>query len=299
MPKYTIKELEQITGIKAHTIRIWEQRYNILNPTRTKTNIRYYTNNDLKKVLNIAFLKENGIKISKIAKLSDDEISTQVLKFSNVKCDSTNIINTLTTTLVDMDEEQFEKTINTCILRHGFEDCVVKVLYPFLRRIGIMWMAGSINPAQEHFMTNLIRQKLIVAVDGHINPSGKGVKKYLLFCPEGEQHELNLLFSAYILKSRHNRVIYLGCSVPENDLRGVCDIHSPEFMVCSITTTPCAEDIQSYINKLSVQFPDVKIIYLGINIEKANVNVPDNSFVFNNVDEFLSFVEKNKSDSDL
>ncbi|MEM6347663.1 MAG: MerR family transcriptional regulator, partial [Bacteroidota bacterium] len=210
MGTYSIKDLEQLSGIKAHTLRVWEQRYGIIQPSRTPTKIRYYDDADLRLVLNISFLNRNGHKISKIAKMTGDEIQNTVMRISDSNLEFPNQVNALVIAMVNLDEERFEKIISTNTLQFGFENTMLHIIYPFLERIGILWQTGSINPAHEHFMSNLIRQKLIVAIDGQIRSQNPNASKYLLFLPEGEQHELSLLFSAYIIKSRHNKVIYLG-----------------------------------------------------------------------------------------
>jgi len=163
---YSIKDLEHLTGIKAHTIRIWEQRYDILSPKRTDTNIRYYDSTDLKHMLNIALLNNNGYKISKIAKMSQEEVFEAVLQTIDKNNNYSDQINALTVAMIDLNEAQFEKIMSTNILQIGFEDTMLNIIYPFLTKIGFLWQIDSINPAQEHFMTNLIRQKLIVAIDG-------------------------------------------------------------------------------------------------------------------------------------
>ncbi|MFY7911452.1 MAG: MerR family transcriptional regulator, partial [Emticicia sp.] len=163
MSNYSIKDLEQLSGIKAHTLRIWEQRYNIINPKRTDTNIRTYDDNDLKLVLNIALLKDHDYKISEIAKLSLEELSKEVLAISDKQLNYPDQIHALTIAMIDIDEERFEKIMSTNILQFGFENTMINIIYPFLSRIGTLWVTGSIGPAQEHFITNLIRQKIIVA----------------------------------------------------------------------------------------------------------------------------------------
>ena len=161
---YSIKDLEHLSGIKAHTIRIWEQRYRLFTPQRTDTNIRYYTDRDLKLLLNVSLLKDNGFKISKIADMPYDEIVKEVAGISDRFGDDEQIA-TLTLAMIDMDEVRFEKVMANNILKRGFENTMKKLIFPFLHRIGVLWMTGSIVPAQEHFISNLIRQKIVTAID--------------------------------------------------------------------------------------------------------------------------------------
>jgi MerR family transcriptional regulator, light-induced transcriptional regulator len=184
MSTYSIKDLEQLSGIKAHTLRIWEQRYDILKPDRTDTNIRTYDDQDLKLVLNISLLKDHGHKISEISKMSAEELSKEVLLISNKQLNYPDQIHALTISMLDLDEERFEKIISTNTLQFGFENMMINIIYPFLNRIGTLWITGSIGPAQEHFISNLIRQKLIVAIDGQLPSLRPGAKKYLLYLPQ-------------------------------------------------------------------------------------------------------------------
>ena len=186
MGKYSIKELEQLSGIKAHTIRIWEKRHKIITPSRTSTNIRYYSDDDLKKIINVSLLNNSGIKISKIADMTLEDMYSRVMEISELKNDAAIHIDQLVVAMIDMEEEAFEKTLSNLILRHGFEKTITEIVYPFLEKIGILWQTQNITPAQEHFITNLIRQKMIVAIDGLPIPP-KTSRKVLLFLPEGEK----------------------------------------------------------------------------------------------------------------
>jgi len=241
--RYSIRDLEQLSGIKAHTLRVWEQRYNIIQPKRTATNIRYYDDSDLKLILNISFLNRNGYKISHISNMELEEISQTVIKISDSNLEFPNQVNALVIAMVNLDEERFEKIISTNTLQFSFEQTMLNIVNPFLRQIGILWQTGNINPAHEHFISNLIRQKLIVAIDGQIGPINPHAKKYVLFFPEGELHELTLLFSAYIIKSRHNKAIYLGQSLPIKDLTQIVESFQPDYILTIITSSPSREDV--------------------------------------------------------
>ena len=210
MARYSIKDLEHLSGIKAHTLRIWEQRYSLINPKRTETNIRYYDQEDLKLVLNVSLLKENGYKISKIAEMEPVQLREAVITVAEKTTSFADQIYALTLSMIDMDEQRFEKIISSNTLKLGFERTMLNIIYPFLSKIGIMWTTDAINPAQEHFMSHLIRQKLIVAIDGQIPNYSKSATKYMLFLPETELQESSLLFASFLIQSRHQRVIYLG-----------------------------------------------------------------------------------------
>ncbi|HEU5145214.1 MAG TPA: MerR family transcriptional regulator, partial [Chryseosolibacter sp.] len=199
MAKYSIKELEHLSGIKAHTIRIWEKRYSLIRPQRTETNIRFYADNDLKKIINVSLLNAHGFKISKIAEMSDREIAQQVLKLSETDNNHSIHINQLVAAMVHLDEEKFESTLSGFFMRYNFEQTLTQIVYPFLEKTGILWQTGNVSPAQEHFISNLIRQKVIVGIDGLPLKAGSR-KTALLFLPEHELHEIGLLFCHYLLR---------------------------------------------------------------------------------------------------
>lgn len=294
MGKYSIKDLEQLSGIKAHTLRVWEQRYNIIAPKRTHTNIRYYDDADLQLILNISFLNRNGEKISRIARMSSQEISQLVRKISDSNLEYPNQVNALVIAMVNLDEDRFEKIISTNTLQFGFEATMLNIVYPFLAQIGIMWQTGSVNPAHEHFITNLIRQKLIVAIDGQSGPVNPYAKKWALYLPEGELHELTMLFSAYIIKSRHNKVIYLGQSLPLRDLGTMCDVYKPDFILTVITSYPTRDELQPYLLELKRKAgPACEIVISGHQPLSNRERVPDCVNLLESIPDLISYVEAN------
>ncbi len=274
MSTYSIKDFEQLSGIKAHTLRIWEQRYNLLQPKRTDTNIRYYDDDDLKLILNVALLNDNGVKISKIASMSSIELREEVMKLTDRSLTHDDQIHALTICMIEMDEERFDKILSTNILKLGFEQTMLNVIYPFMSKIVILWQTGAINPAQEHFMSNLVRQKLIVAIDGQVQKQGG--KKFLLFLPEGEHHEISILFASYLIKFKGHKVIYLGQSTPNEDLLSVYKLHQPEYLFTAITTSPSSEYIQDYIQALSERFTSAHILVTGYQVLGQDLSFPAN-----------------------
>jgi DNA-binding transcriptional MerR regulator len=271
---YSIKDLEQLSGIKAHTLRIWEQRYNLLSPKRTDTNIRFYDDEDLKLILNVAMLNSHGIKISKIAAMNGSEISEEIIRLTDQSVDYNDQIQALTICMIEMDEERFEKILSTNIIKLGFEDTLLKVVYPFLTKIGILWLTGAISPAQEHFISNLIRQKLIVAIDGEVgNSQGK---TFMLFLPEGELHEISLLFSSYLIKKHGHRVIYLGQNTPTADLISVYKLQKPDFLLTVITSSPTGEKVQGYLDMLGSEFSNSKVFVSGLQATEQALSIPSN-----------------------
>ncbi|NJN24853.1 MAG: MerR family transcriptional regulator [Cyclobacteriaceae bacterium] len=290
MSYYSIKEIEQLSGIKAHTLRIWEQRYNFIKPKRTDTNIRYYDDTDLKHVLNIALLKENGHKISRICTMHEEDLQQEVLKLMESKIGFPEQIQGLTLAMLELDEERFEKLLSTNILQIGFERTMLNLIYPFFQKIGILWQTGAITPAQEHFISNLVRQKIIVAIDGQALVS-EPHKKYLLYLPENELHEMSLLFSSYIIKSRKNRVIYIGQNVPHNDLVTIYKDHNPDYILTVLTTSPPLSEVQEYIYQLSGSFKNAKILLSGHQVVGQDMNIPKNMVLLNRLQDLIDFVE--------
>lgn len=290
MSTYSIKDLEQLSGIKAHTLRVWEQRYNLLSPKRTDTNIRFYDDDDLKLILNVALLNDNGFKISKIASMDMPELRDEVMKLTERSLTHDDQIHALTISMIEMDEERFDKILSSNILKLGFEQTMLNIIYPFMSKIGMLWQTGAINPAQEHFISNLVRQKLIVAIDGQV-VKGSG-KKFLLFLPEGELHEISLLFATYIIKNKGHRVIYLGQNTPKADLFSVYKLHKPEYLLTIITNSPSAEFVQEYIDSLSEQFQNTSILISGYQTIGQDLELPSNVSQFNYIKDIKDLMEE-------
>ena len=284
--KYNIKDLAVLSGIKAHTLRIWEQRYGILEPQRTETNIRLYSNEDLKRILNVSTLNKHGIKISKIALLKESEINDAVKKISFEAKDSTDLIDSLIVAMVDLDEELFSRVVSLNTLKEGFELTVTNVIFPFLHKTGVMWQTGAINPAQEHFITNLIRQKLVSAIDTIKAPDTKTAKKIMFYLPEGELHEISLLLYAYMAKSRGYTSVYLGQSVPFNDLIKVNTITNAQSIV-TVFTQPLKDILlKDYIEQLAKNFAKQNIFVSGYQIISSELKLPKNVIAFKTPSDF-------------
>ncbi|GGZ20889.1 MerR family transcriptional regulator [Echinicola pacifica] len=294
MSNYSIKDLEHLSGIKAHTIRIWEQRYNLVEPKRTSTNIRYYDDADLKLILNVALLNNNGTKISKIVKMSEEEIRDQVIALTEGTMAFEDQIHALTVAMIEIDEENFDRILTINQRSIGFDETMLQVIYPFLAKIGLLWQIGSINPAQEHFISNLIRQKLIVAIDKYVYQGGG--KKFILFLPEGELHEISLLFASYILKREGHKVIYLGQSTPKKDLLEVYNYHRPQYLITVSTTAPDLESLQEYMDDLGRIFKESKIIISGYQVMRASLEFPKNISKLDHISDIKGFVDSLDND---
>lgn len=250
MGQFSISDLEQLSGIKAHTIRVWEQRYGILRPVRTATNIRTYCDDDLRRLLNVATLCDRGYRISKVAQLSEQELAEAVISYNDDNHSYCQRVNGLLAAMLVMDECQLVGQLNQAIEQSGFEEAILRVAYPFLQRIGIMWQAGTVNPAQEHLVTNLLRQKIIAATDALPPVQPATARRWVLFLPEREMHELALLFMNYALRARRHHVLYLGQNLPVAELEAVCAAYEPHDLLTVMTTVPERDEVAGFVRQL-------------------------------------------------
>ena len=211
---YSIKDLERLSGIKAHTIRIWEQRHHIITPQRTDTNIRFYEDKDLKKLLNVSFLVQEGVKISKVANLNDEELSQMVQAHAHFTENYTVEINALKMAMFEYDDDAFHKAFSDSLAQYGEEETFTHVIGGFISQLGLLWQTNTVNLTHEHFVSNLIKQKIFAAIDRLPESKKEDVKTYLLYLPGKELHEIGLLYLAYLLKKRGRRIISMGQNTP-------------------------------------------------------------------------------------
>ena len=292
MGKYSIKDIEKLSGIKAHTIRIWEKRHNVIEPKRTLSNIRYYDDYDLKRVLNISILNNNGLKISTIAQMSDEELHEKVVQLSRDNNATESNVDRMIVCMIELDEQTLEKLFSEFIMRFGFEDTVIKIVYPFLKKIGVLWQTGNISPAHEHFISNIVRQKIIVAIDALPAPD-ENQDKLLLYLPDGELHELGLLFFHYIAKKNGLKTIYLGQSVPYEDLLAVDKAHNPDFIFTSYTSPISPKEFKEHMSRLTRDFGDKTILISGYQVTQNKFTLPEKIIKIENTEEFKHFILSN------
>jgi DNA-binding transcriptional MerR regulator len=246
-------QIVALTGVKAHTLRKWETRYSFLEPERTDTNIRYYTDAQLKKLMNIGILTRNGFRISKIDKMSDKEIHDQIAK-SLLNSSKEDEISALIISTLEMDEVAFDTIINEQIIKNGLLATTTQVIYPFLNQIGVLWGINKVMPAQEHFVSNLIKKKMFAAID-RLPHSKKDAPVLLMFLTENEHHEIGLLLAYYIARDLGWKVYYLGQNVPTNNIKQVIEVVKPKMML-SMFITPTLEPAEV---KLEAILKQVKI----------------------------------------
>jgi len=279
--QFSIKDLENISGIKAHTIRIWEKRYKLLSPKRTDTNIRFYNLKNLQKLLNVTLLYNNGIKISKISNLSEDEIKTQCRSIISEKAIKNLFINDLKLAMLNFDHTLFETSYQKLSEVLDFKEIYVSYFIPFLNEIGLLWHTDTINPAHEHFITALIKQKILVNIEKiqGVSPT-KHDNRFILFLPENEIHELGLTFVNYEIIKRGYPTIYLGQSIPISCLDSFLSYTDKITFITYFTVEPSTDKIPEYLNEFHnkiISKCNSELWVLGRKInELENINLPDN-----------------------
>lgn len=289
MNSFTIKDLENLSGIKAHTIRIWEQRYQFLKPSRTGTNIRYYSNEELKRLLNIALLNKYGFKISHIDKMGEAEVKEKILSLSGPEALQERVINELIQLMVDLNIDTMEETLDKYIAAKGIERTIIQIIFPFMEKIGVLWLTNHINPAQEHLVTNLVRQKLIVGIEG-VSTSLKINKTILLFLPEAEYHEIGLLFVYYLLKSRGASVLYLGANVPLDDVEYVVKLKKPDYLFSHLTSVAHKFNFDKFIFNITNKFAGIPILISGQLIQTYEKKIPPQIKFKKSFSEVMEFI---------
>lgn len=279
MNRFQIRDLEEFSGVKAHTIRIWEKRYGLLAPDRTGTNIRTYSLDELKVILNVAFLNQNGYKISKIAALTPADRERLVSTVASTHMSGCNVLNSLKLAMLSFDEVLFDSVSSKYRDAHGFRALVEQIYVPLLEKIGLLWQSNTICPAQEHFVSNLIRHKIIIAAGSLPLNSAKRDRVFVLYLPENEIHELGLLYIDYLLRAKGEHTVYLGQSVPSEDLAQVAaKFEGKMVMVSLLMATPAAPEIPAFLHKLRTLLPskDVSFWMAGAQLTKlAEFDIPE------------------------
>jgi len=245
---FSIRDLENLSGIKAHTIRIWEKRYNLLTPERTDTNIRTYTLASLQKLLNITLLYHNGHKISKIAKIPEDEIPLIVREIVAKNSTKHHAINAFKLAMINFDQTIFFNTYNSLINVKSFREVFKETFIPLLNELGLLWQTDTISPAHEHFITSLIKQKIHLNTEKlqHLKPT-KTDKVFVAYLPENEIHEIGLLYLNYEIILRGYKSIYLGQTIPMENLMDVMKYFDNIYFLSYFTVVPEKDRIEKYI----------------------------------------------------
>ncbi|WKK65194.1 MerR family transcriptional regulator [Lutimonas zeaxanthinifaciens] len=249
MITYSVAQVEALTGIKAHTLRIWERRYDFLTPMRTPTNIRYYSDEQLKKLLNFGILVRNGYRVSKLNKMTDDQVYEEVNKvLASPDSEGSDEMKGLTLSMLEMNEADFDEIFERQVIRKGFFRTIIESIYPFLQYVGVLWTTNKAMIAQEHYMSNLIRQKIIAAIEKLAIPP-KGAPSIVLFLLEGEEHEIGLLLASFMAKEMGWNVYYLGYGVPIMNIKKVVEIAEPNLLM-TMFVTPKMQKINGFISSI-------------------------------------------------
>lgn len=292
MAIYSISDLEKLSGIKSHTIRAWEHRYGILRPKRTPTNIRYYEDEDLQFILNVALLNRHGYKISKIAAMSKADMARIISDVSEVKIGLDAELDVLTLAVIEMDEYKFSRILDKHIEQMGFEEAMLEVVYPFMERLSLLWLTGSIKPVQENFITLLIRNKLISAIEGLPLNTDRDARKFLLYLPKDEQQELSLLFMQYLLKKRGFLPINLGPNMAIVDLKDACQVRNPEYVFTILSETFNNEPLQMYIENLKEAAPNSHLLLTGYLAMNNTMKPSEDITILPSLGDAMEFLEE-------
>ena len=290
MSSYTIKDLEKISGIKAHTIRIWEQRYQFLQPQRTETNIRTYSGDELKTILNVSLLNKYGFKISHIDKMSAEQMEEKILSLNQIDAQRERVVNALIKEMVSLNMANFERQMDTYIGQKGIEKTIIEIIFPFMERVGILWVTNHINPAQEHLATNVIRQKIILGIE-KLPPVLNYSKRIVLFMPEGEYHEIGLLYVHFLIKQRGFYIDYLGANVPMVDLKYLSEFHKVDYLYCHLTSPARNFKINKFFDQLAEVSKIIPIVISGQLAQAYKGQIAGNIQLKRTLAETINFLE--------
>ncbi len=290
--RFSIKDIETITGIRSATLRIWEHRYDLLQPKRTDTNIRFYDDQDLRLLLNVSILIDNGFKISEVANMTDEKRLEEIHRISLKPGNFDSIIQSLCNSTLQLCESEFKKTILHCIKKLGVEQTIIQVIYPYLHKVGIMWQTGMINPAQEHFGSNLIKQRLIIAIDQIKCSLNKSNKKFLLFLQEGEFHEIALLVAHFIIRSHGYEVLYLGQNLPIQYVEGVYSAYQPNYILSVLTNSISEEELKGKLDLMSQNFGNTPVLLAGACISTHQLKAHQNIVPLYEISDLYAFINE-------
>ncbi|MFN4081704.1 MAG: MerR family transcriptional regulator [Saprospiraceae bacterium] len=291
MAVYSIRDLEKLTGIKTHTIRIWEQRYSLIQPARTQTNIRYYTDENLRELFNIALLNRHGYRISSIAAMSSEQIAARVAEITDNNLSANAQIDALTLAMIKLDEAAFEQVFSSYEWEHGFERTVLELVYPFLDKLNVLWLTNSISPAHEKFITHLFRRKLIGAIEKESGEPARDSASFLLYLPENEAQELTLLYIHYILRKRRQKVVFLGSGINLNDLSDACGAIRPNYVMTLLHEPLSRISIQKYLDLACQTIGQAALLVSGAQLFVSRIEAPQNAYVLNGLPDLLKFLQ--------
>lgn len=291
MVVYSIKDLEKLSGVKAHTLRIWEKRYEIIKPKRTETNIRYYLDDDVQKILNIALLNKRGYRISNISKMTLDEIQAKVAELSEVDAQFEDQVDGLILSMLELNESKFNRIINHNIAQRGFEEAMEVVIYPLLDKLSMMWIAGSVKSVHETFVSSIIRRKMIVNID-QIKTQRERNEKVIIYLPEAETHELSLLYLHFVLKKNGFRVLNLGIHTPLIDVLEGQMIFEASYVFTIFNDSFNDTPLQPYIDQMISNLDNVQIIISGYQTIVQNISLHERITPLHGLKDIKTFLSQ-------
>ncbi len=289
---YSINDLEKLSGVKAHTIRIWEKRYGVIIPKRTKTNIRFYQDSDLQLLLNVAFLNKRGLKISKIACLSKAEIKARVAEHTEVHEKFEDQLDALTLAMFEFDEYNFNKILDHNIKQKGFGTTMMEVIYPLLDKISVMWIAGSIKNVHESFITQIVKRKILIAIESLKIEKSIKKKKYLIYLPKKENHELSLFFLEFVLKEHGFNVLNIGMGIISEDIIEASQVFKPDYIFTIINESYEGKALQDYIDKVLDANKNTHLLITGYQVSQQRNQNTERCTYFNSLFEVMDFIKE-------
>lgn len=292
MVVYSIKDIEEITGIKAHTLRIWEKRYDIIVPKRTETNIRYYTEADLKDILNISLLNKHGFKISNIAKMDRPAIQQQIAILTKTEDKLEEQLDALTLAVINLDEKSINRIIDNYIKQLGLEETMEILVNPFLEKLSLFWISGSVKAVHESFISEILKQKTIRAIQDCEVVEINNAPSFILFLLEGEKQELSILFLKYLLKKKGIQAKIIGFDLSIKDVLDAYFITKSDYLYTIINEERNDQNLLTYINYLSKNIEGSKFLISGYKAINLSNELPENCISHDNLDDAIKFIEK-------
>ncbi|PPK85169.1 DNA-binding transcriptional MerR regulator [Neolewinella xylanilytica] len=291
MAVYSITDVEKLTGIRAHTLRAWEQRYDLIVARRSEHNVRYYLEEDLRELYNVAVLNRNGHRISRIAAMSPEERAAQVAALSSLNISPDTQLDALSHSTLEMNAEKFGLILDTNIDQRGFEETMMEVVYPFLDKLGVLYFTGSVTAVHESFVGCQIRQKLLAATDRLPPGTSDSLPSFTLFLPEDERQELSMLFIQYLLRRRGVPVLYLGGNLSPADLGDACKTHPTDYLFTILSSTYVARPVESLIREVLRYCPDSRFVLSGYQATLHDLSDMDRVIAVGGLREVLAFVD--------
>ena len=292
MAVYSIKDVEKLTGIRAHTLRAWEQRYDLVTPRRSENNVRYYLDEDLRELSAVAVLNKHGYRISKIAAMDSAERAEHLARLSSLNVGPETQLDALTLSIVEMDDEKFSLIVDTNIEQRGFEETMMEVVYPFLDKLGVLYFTGSVTPAQEAFASHLIRQKVLAATD-RLPPNAYSDRPvFALFLPQGERQELSLLFMQLLLRQRGFSVLYLGSSIGAEDLADVCRVREVDYLFTILSNSYVERPVDQLVAEILSHCSEERLLLAGYQANLHDLRAYPRAETVAGLKEFLAYLDR-------